>query len=169
MGKAERLRRWSGANWFLLIAPLLLIAGAAAARATAWPSDGRTMEAVLLFDACITLPALYALCYGRTLPLWQLAIRMIGIACLGIFLLGYVVPVGAQHLLPNFAWARIIGLVLLFLIELRLLIVGLRLVFGGSADEAQIAARTGAPEWVARLMLIEARLWKSLWRLLRRK
>ena len=41
-----------------------------------------------------------------------------------------------------------------------------RLVFGGTATEADVVAH-GAPLWIARLMLIEARFYKWLWRLLR--
>ena len=169
MDHVGRLRRWSSANWFLLVAPLLLIVAVLLARAVPWTTDGRTMEAVLLFDACITLPALYALCYARTLPPWQLALRAIAIACLGIYLLGYIVPPDARRLLPAFGWARMAGLILLVLIELRLLVAALRLVFGGNENAEQVSAQTGAPPWIARLMLIEARFWKSVWRFLRRK
>jgi hypothetical protein len=56
----------------------------------------------------------------------------------------------------------------LALIELRLLAVALKLVFAGRATADEIAERTGAPPWIARLMLIEARFWKWLWRSIRR-
>lgn len=167
MGRIENLRRWSGANWFLLALPPLVAAAALLVRSAAWSEEGATLEAVLLFDACVSLPALYALCYARALPPWQLALRMVGIACLGLFLLGHIVPPEAQRLLPRFGWARTIGVVVLVLVELRLFVAALRLLFGSGASAQQISARTGAPPWIARLMVMEARFWKAVWRLLR--
>jgi hypothetical protein len=164
----KRLGRWSATNWFLVAAPLLLVAATLIARATPWAAGGGGMEAVLLFDMCVTLPLLYALCYGRKLKLWQLAVRMVGIACLGIYLLSYVVPVEAQVLLPSFGWARTVGVAVLILVELRLLVAGIRIVFRGNATAEQISATTGAPPVIAKLMLLEARFWKAVWRFFRR-
>ncbi len=44
--------------------------------------------------------------------------------------------------------------------------VTVKLVFGGAGTD-EIAAQSGAPRWVARLMQAEARFWKYLWRLIR--
>jgi hypothetical protein len=168
MTRIERLGRWSAANWFLPAAAVLLTIALVIARATPWASQGAAMEAVFLFDVCITLPLLYALCYARTLPPWQLALRMLGVACLGIFLLDYMVPPEARRLLPAFHWARSIGLLLLVLFELRLVVAGIRLVFRPGTTEEQLSASTGAPPFIARLMLLEARFWQAVWRFFRR-
>jgi hypothetical protein len=165
--RSERLLRWCGANWFALVAPSLVLTAWLVSRAAPWPAGG-DMEVALLVDACVTLPVLYALCYGRSLPLWQLAVRCVGIACLGIYLLGYIVPPHAQVLLPSFGIARTIGLVLLLLIEVRLLIAALRLLFGSELSAEKLSAETGAPPLVAKLMILEARFWKAVWRFLRR-
>ncbi len=165
----EQLRRWSGANWFVLAAPPLAAVAFLIARTIPWGEESGGYEAVLLFDACVTGPLLYALCYGRTMSAGRLAVRMLALACLGIYLLGYLVPPHAQSLLPSFGWTRWIGIAVLLLIELRLLVAGIRLVFGGGATAEELQAKTGAPPWIARLMLIEARFWKAVWRFLRRK
>jgi hypothetical protein len=154
-------------NWFVLVAPVLLLVAWLVSRGTAWTTDARAMEAALLFDACVTLPALYALCYARSLPLPQLALRMLGVACLNVYLLGYIVPAEAQELLPQFAVARWIGLGLLILIELKIMFVAVRLVFGANATAEEVAAKTGAPPLIAKLMVMEARMWKAVGRFLR--
>ena len=69
MARIERLRRWSAANWFLPAAAVLFAIALLVARATPWAVEGAMMETVLLFDFCVSLPLLYALCYARTLPL----------------------------------------------------------------------------------------------------
>lgn len=165
----QRVGRWSYANWFVLILPLLAAAAYLMARTVPWAEEGAGFEAALLFDVCVTLPLLYALCYRRALRVSQLAIRCLGLACLGIFLLGYIVPPEGQSLLPSFGIARWIGIGVLVLIELRLLIAGIRLVFFSSASLEELQAKTGAPPLLAKMMLIEARFWKAVWRLLRRK
>lgn len=163
-----RIGGWAAANWFLLCAPFLALAGLAFSRSVAWPQDGGVAEAVLLFDACVSLPLLYALCYRGRLNGWRLALRMLAVACLGIWLVAWLVPPASQTLLPHFGWARIVGLGVLVLVELRLVIAALRMVFGGNASAEEVAASTGAPPFIARLMVLEARFWKAVGRLLRR-
>ena len=162
------LARWTASNWFVLVAPLLALAAILIARSTAWRADGASLEAAFIFDACVTLPVLYALCYGRSKPLGQVALRMLALACLGIYLLGWIIPQHAQSLLPSLGWARTAGLAVLILIELRLMVSAIRMVFGAGATAEQFTAKTGAPPLIARLMVLEARMWKALWRLVRR-
>jgi hypothetical protein len=165
----SQAQRWALSNWFLVVAPVLILAGWLITRSAPWAGEAHGMEAVLLFDACVTLPVLYALCYARRLALWQLAVRMIGVACLGIYLLTLVVPADAQRLLPQFAAARWVGLGLLVLIELRVLIAAIRLVFAADASAQDVAAKTGAPPLIAKLMVMEARMWKAVGRAFRRR
>ena len=165
--RVERLARWTAENWFLPVATLLLLAAWGISRSVTWATSG-SLEAALLFDACITLPALYVLCYRRSLPKWQLGLRAVGLACLGIYLLGYLIPPEAQVLLPSFALGRMIGLALLVLIEVRLLIAALRMVFTREVTAEALSKETGAPPLVAKLMIIEARFWTAVWRFLRR-
>ena len=165
----RQLGQWSAGNWFVLAAPVLGFAAWLIARSVSWTDDARMTEAALLVDATITLPVLYALCYGRSLPLWQVAVRMVGIACLGTYLLSFIIPAEAQLLLPHFAWARTVGMALLLLIELRLFIAGVRLLFKEGVTSEQLSAETGAPRPLAKLMLLEARMWKGLARYFRRR
>lgn len=159
---AETLRR----HWFVPLALLLLAVEAMFVRSVDW-SRGGVAEGVVLFDMAVTIPVLYVLCYRHQLPWRALVLRAAALACLGICLASWLVPAPARQLVDELAWLRTAGLVTLALIELRLVVAAIRLVFGGRADVAAMAAKTGAPEWIARLMLLEARLWKALWRWLR--
>jgi len=167
--RIERLRQWSGDNWFLLVLPLLGLAAWLMSRSIAWRSGGDGLEAALLIDACLTIPLLYLLCYGKRLPAWQLALRMIGLACAGIYLISYLVPAEAQRLLPHFEAARWVGLALIIAFELWLFVTAIRLVFRAGTTAEQVQAATGAPPLLAKLLLLEARFWKWVARLFWRR
>jgi hypothetical protein len=130
---------------------------------------GRFLEAVVLFDLCVFMPLLYVLCYRGTVARAQLVLRAVALACLGIYVATYLVPEPLQAVLPQLGPLRLAGLAVLVLVELRLLLVALRLVWGRDASVDQVQAASGAPPWIARLMVLEARMWKRLWRLIRRR
>lgn len=157
---------WARRNWFVPLLALLIAIEFAFARTTDWSRDG-VAEAAILFDMCLFVPALYALCYRRRLALRPLLIRTFALALLGIYIATTLVPPGAQVLIADLAWARTAGWVVLALIELWVMIAVVKLVFGGGATAEQVAERSGAPAWVARLMLLEARFWKALWSFVR--
>ena len=159
---------WLRRNWFAPLLAVLLAIEIAFARTTYWAGD-HLAEAAILFDLCLVVPTLHFLCYRRALPRRTLLIRTAGLALGGLFVASWLVPAAAQQWIDDLDWLRTAGLIVLTLIELRLVIAGLRMVFGGRADAAEISSHTGAPEWVARLMLLEARFWKALWRWLRRR
>ncbi len=166
MAGAIDLRGWARRHWFVPLLALLLVIETAFARATDWPNDG-VAEAAILFDMCLFVPALYALCYRRRLALRPLLIRTFALAFLGIYIASTLVPPDAQVLIADLAWARTAGWGVLALVELWILVAVLKLVFGGGATAEQVAERSGAPAWVARLMLLEARFWKALWSFVR--
>lgn len=161
------VRQWALANWFLVLWPPLAATSFLLTRTTVWSDEGRVVEAVTLFDWCVTVPFLYWLCYRRTIPPGRLALRMLALACLGIWIATQLVPAGEQALLHHLGWARSFGILVLVLIELRLMIAVVRLVFSGNASPEQVAERSGAPPWVARLLLLEARFWRAVWRFIR--
>lgn len=138
-------REWAATNWFLLALPVLLAISYLFTRSVDWGEFGSSAEAVMLFDWCVSIPFLYYLCYRRTLPARQLAIRLLALACLGVWIAARLVPAPSQEILPHLSWARGAGLVILFLIELRLLVAAVRLVFSGSATAQDVSERTGAP------------------------
>jgi hypothetical protein len=152
-------------HWY---APLFLAMLAAVwllARNAAFMASGG--EAALLIDLCVTAPVLYALCYGKRQPVRQTAIKAIAIACAGVWLASWLIPAASQSILPHLTPIRWAGLVVIALVEVRLVIAAVRLAFSRSATAQDIAKASDAPQWIARLMLAEARLWRSLWNFIR--
>ena len=164
MTDIARLSGWARRNWFLpLLAPLLAIE-LAFARTTDWPREGFA-EAVILFDLCLFIPALCVICYRGKLALRPLLIRTAALALTGLYIASKLVPADAQRLLAGLAWVRPAGWVVIALFEVWVVVLTVKLVFGGASTD-EIAAQSGVPPWVARLMQLEARFWKAVWRLL---
>ncbi|HWT11322.1 MAG TPA: hypothetical protein VN231_01060 [Allosphingosinicella sp.] len=165
---AESLLNQARRHWFLPLLPALLAAEYGFARSTDWARPGPA-EAAILFDLCLFVPFLYLVCYRGRLARTPLAMRAAGLALLGLWIASILVPPERGILLSRLTWLRPLGLALLVLIELKLSLELIRMVLSGRSDPREIAARSGAPHWAVRLMLIEARFWKWVWRLLRRK
>ncbi|HEV7659218.1 MAG TPA: hypothetical protein VGO55_05170 [Allosphingosinicella sp.] len=159
------LAGWARRNWFVPLLAVLVAIEWAFARAIDWPRDGAA-EIVVLFDMCLFVPLLYVLCYRRRVALKPLLVRAMALGGLGLYFASHLIPAQSQHLVAGLGWARILGGAALVLIELWVVMKVVKLVFGGTATEADVVAH-GAPPWIARLMLVEARFWKWLWRLLR--
>lgn len=168
MAGAEILAGWARRNWFLPLFALLLAIEFAFTRSIDWSRDGYA-EAVVLFDMCLFVPALYWLCYRRKVAAKPLLVRTAALAFLGLYVASHLVPPQAQHLVAELGWARFVGWAVLALVELWVAVKVVKLVFGGKATAEQLHERHGAPLWIARLMLVEARFWKWVWRLLRRR
>ena len=165
---ATAARDWLRSNWFAVAVPLLLLVEWLVIRDMGGEM-GRFLEIVVLFDLCVFMPLLYVLCYRRTVPLRQLVLRTVALVCLGIYLATYLVPEPLQALLPQLGPLRIAGLAVLMLIELRLAIAAIRIVWGRDGSVEQVQAASGMPAWMAKLMVLEARMWKRLWQLIRRR
>jgi hypothetical protein len=159
---------WARRNWFLPLLTALLAIEWAFARATDWSADG-VAEAVILFDMCLFVPFLYLLCYRRRVARKPLLVRAAALAFLGLYFAAHLIPPQAQHLVAGLGWARLVGWAVLALAELWVVAKVVRLVFGREATTEDVVVQSGAPRWIARIMLIEARFWKALWRLLRRR
>src|SRR5687768_6128771 len=161
------IRERLGAHWFVPVFAFILGALWLAGRDSIFMAEGG--EAAILADLCLTAPILYVLCYRRRHSPLQLGLRALALACLGIWLGSWIIPAPDQSLLTRMGPLRVAGLFVLAAIEVRLLVAMLRLVFGGEASADEVSRATGAPPFVARLMLLEARFWKAVWRLIRRR
>jgi hypothetical protein len=164
MVKTDRLSGWARRNWFLPLLAMLLAIEFAFARATDWSRDGLA-ELVVVFDMCLFVPAIFIVCYRRKMALKPLLIRAAALVLAGIYIASKLVPADAQVLLAELFWARYAGWVVIALFELWVVVATVKLAFGG-ASARQIAEQSGAPPWIARLMQLEARFWKAVWRFL---
>ena len=165
MAKTAMLSEWGRRNWFPPLLAVLLAIEFAFARATDWPHDGLA-EMAVVFDLCLFVPLLHAVCYRKRMALKPLLIRSAALALAGLYVASKLVPGGAQVLLADLLWARYAGWFVIALLELWILVLTVRLVFG-DASTRQIAEKSGAPLWIARLMQMEARFWKAVWLFLR--
>lgn len=161
------VRERLGAHWFVPVFALILGALWLAARDSMFMAQGG--EKAILADLCLTVPILYVLCYRRRHSALQLGMRAVALACLGIWLGSWIIPASDQSVLNELGPLRVAGLVVLAVIELRLLVAMTRLVFGPETSASEISRVTGAPPFIAKLMLLEARFWKAVWRLIRRR
>lgn len=166
MARVDRLTNWTRRNWFLPVLVLLLAIEWAFARAAPWGRDGLA-EAAILFDLCLFVPALHYLCYRRSLKRKPLLLRTAALAFLGIYIASHLIPPEAQRLVAALGWARLVGLAVMVAFELWLVVTAVKLAYGGGATAAEVSAKSGAPPWIARIMVAEARFWKWLWRLIR--
>jgi hypothetical protein len=161
------VRERLGAHWFLPVFPLILGALWLVARDSMFMAEGG--EKAVLADLCLTVPVLYVLCYRRRYSAPHLGLRALALACLGIWLGSWIIPESDQSLLVSLAPLRVGGLIVIAAIELRLVVAMIRLAFGPETSSAEVSRVTGAPPFIARLMLLEARFWKAVWRLIRRR
>ncbi len=154
-------------HWFLfvmavalaievLVAPVLLA------------ENARLAEKVILLDLCLFLPWAYFFCYRRNQSTQQLTLRMAGLVCLGILAASWIIPEDLQHIVPSLAPARNITLGIIIFIELVAFAAILKMLFGSHTDSAEIARKSGAPELIVRLMLMEAKFWKAVWSFFRK-
>ena len=153
-------------HWFLMLAPIVLLSNALVVRSG--PID-RLVEAGLLFDLVLLVPALYFLCYRKRRQ--GAAVRAIGLACLGVWSATKLVPEADRVLLVYLAPLRYVGLAVLVLIELALIRMIFRMLSAGDTAEAtakRAADTADRPPWVAKLLVWEAGLWRRLFAGVRR-
>ncbi len=166
MIQRQRLIPLLSMHWFPIVAAAALGLIWLLARDPMFMKSGG--EAAILADLCITMPVLYALCYRRTLSPPGLALRVTAIACSGVCLAAWIIPADHRQLLPALEPVRLVGIAVIAVIEVRLILTAVRLTFSGQTNEEDLARRTNTPVWIARLMLLEARFWKAVWRFIRR-
>ncbi|MEY4730722.1 MAG: hypothetical protein RL020_1880 [Pseudomonadota bacterium] len=154
-------------NWFFIILPIIFLANYSTSKIPA-EIDHRIIEASILFDLVILLPVLYAICYrelGR-----KVIVRTIGMVCLGIWLAGHLIPTEEQMVYAYISWLKYVGYAFLAIIEIRVMIFMVKLLYGRQQENENITKQLSAgmdiPEWAAKLMVLEAAFWKRLWKMI---
>ena len=160
-------RQWALRNWFVLALPILVLASLQLNTSVDWRTDARIAEAVTLFDWCVSVPLLYYLCYRSQLSARQIALRLLALACSGVWLATWLVPQSSQALLPHLSWARMVGVAIIAAVELRLIVAAVRIAFSDDASAEQLTRVSGAPPLIAKLMLLEAKFWRAVWRFIK--
>lgn len=156
-------------HWFVLAAAVVFTGDVILASSNRW-SDPRLLEAGILFDLSVVVPALYLWCYrSRVKPAIA---RAVALSCLGIWVAGHIVPNEHHQVLSAVGFIRYVGLAALIAVELKLAAMILRATFGSDNDAGPTVMATakdaGMPEWAARLMVWESSLWRKAWLALKR-
>jgi hypothetical protein len=165
LAKGKLLSRLS-AHWFYAAFAILTSLAFALGRIGRFPSP--SFEAATLFVLVVIPPSLFLACYRERTNRRQLAAGSLGASCTGLFIASWAIPASSQHILPHLGWARTSGLVLIALIEVVVLYRLIRLLFQGNPTAEQLSKASGAPPWLAYMMLLEASFWKTIWHFLRR-
>jgi len=126
------------------------------------------LEAAILFLLVLLSPLAFFACYRRRLNRRQRVVGCLAASCSGLFIAGWAIPAPSQDILPHLWWARMAELVLIALLEIAILYRLLGLMFRGDPTAEQLSKASGAPAWVAWIMLLEANFWKAVWNALRR-
>jgi hypothetical protein len=148
-------------HWFYLVWPFLLAAALMFRATHPWSDAPGFGEATTLFDWCVFVPALHAICY-RAMPRRALALRTLALICGGAWIAGKIVPDSAEVILAQWSWLRAPAMAVLLLAEGMALIAIVRLTFAPTPDSRALE-KQGLPPLVVKLMLAEARFWRWLW------
>ena len=167
---AINLKRSLRAHWFF-VAAAIIAASDFTAVSLGSGSSPELLEAGVLFDLSVVIPALYLWCYrsrGKAAVL-----RAVALGCLGIWIAGHLIPNEHHHILSVVGFVRYIGLAVLLVIEIKLAAMIFRSAFSRDREAKPSVLATakdaGMPEWAARLMAWEASLWRRAWDWLQRR
>ena len=156
-------------HWFFIAATVMICGDWIVVR-TQGVDRPRLMEAAVLGDLALIMPLLYFVCYrskGKAA-----IIRACALSCSAIWLCGYIIPQAHHYLLNSLSWMRYLGMAVLTVLEIKLILMLWRTIFKSnlSAEDVatEVAAKADMPLWVARLMGLEARFWRSIWLTLKR-
>lgn len=154
---------WARANWFYFVAVAIISCDFFVIRVFGWGAIEK-IEAALLFDFVIILPALYWWCYR--LRGTATIIRAVAMGCFAIWIAGHIIPPEHQNILSTYGWLRYVGLAGLVAVELKVVVFVYISVFSGHASKADVTdalAQVGMPLWLSRLIAAEALFWRRVW------
>ncbi|MGB3165705.1 MAG: hypothetical protein WBA68_02905 [Alteraurantiacibacter sp.] len=156
-------------KWFYLAAlPIAIAIEWAFAATQDWSAYPRS-EWVALIDLCLFMPLVYLGLFSSTLPRKARLIRALGIAGLGLFAASFIVPADNQFIIGKLSEIRYAFLAIILLFEGWLFWKILGAVFQRNADAQTLEREFAIPQWIAKLMVLEAKFWKAVWSFLRGK
>jgi hypothetical protein len=158
-----------GEKWFFLIAlPLAIGIEWAFARTLDWTAYPRS-EWVALFDLCVFMPLVYLTAFSSDLTCKARLLRCLGIGGIGLFAASFIVPVPNQFIISELSALRNAAMVGVVAFEGWILWKVIGAVYRHNADAKTLERDFAMPEWIAKLMVLEAKFWKAVWAFLRRK
>ena len=126
-------------------------------------ADALTTERVFLVDFAVLLPLMYFVYLRSRVNLGVAILRSVAIGAAGISFAACLMPEGTAQVLPYLSWLRLTAFPLVIAIELVAFAALMRYLFGSEPQEADLVGH-GIPPVVAKLMLMEARFRKAVFR-----
>ena len=154
--------------FFLIVLPIALAIEWAFAGWHDWVTYPRS-EWVALVDLCVFMPLVYLALFASELPLKARLIRATGIAGVGLLASSFIVPESNQFFIAKLSNARNVLLIFVIAFEGWVFWKVINALYRTGADARSLERDFAMPAWVAKLMVLEAKFWKAVWSLFRRK
>lgn len=156
-------------KWFFLIAlPIAIAIEWGFAQVQDWTLYPRS-EWVALVDLCLFMPLVYLLLFSSELPLRSRLIRTAGVAGLGLFAASFIVPESNQFIISELSSVRNAMLVFVIAFEAWVLWKLMNVLYRKNADVKTLERDFAIPEFMAKLLVLEAKFWKAVWAFFKRK
>ena len=158
-------------NWFIAAFPAIIFSCYMVASTETWASP-RMTELGLLFDLTLFAPFLYWLCYRKQQTRGKTLLRMMVVASLGLFVAKQLVPGPEQFVLTFLDWLKSSWVVALLFIEAFAAVALFKLLFSSTDDistKQELVEKYQVPEWLAHLMVLEAKFWRRVLKLITAK
>ena len=154
--------------FFLIVLPIAIAIEWGFAASLDWSVYPRA-EWVALVDLCVFMPLIYLGLFSSDLSGKARGLRALGIAGIGLFAASWIVPSAHQFLISELANARAAAFVFIRAFEGFVLWKLLQALYAKNADAQTLEREFAVPPFIAKLLVIEAKFWKSVWGLFRRK
>ncbi|MGB7374886.1 hypothetical protein [Pontixanthobacter sp.] len=119
-------------------------------------------EWVALIDLCLFVPLVYFMFFSSALETKPRLIRTVGVAGVGLFAARFIVPEANQLVIADLAYMRNFVLSFVIAFEGWVLYKIITAVYKRNADAKTLEREFAVPEWIAKLMILEARFWKAV-------
>ncbi|MDA9918552.1 hypothetical protein N9D37_01510 [Erythrobacter sp.] len=163
-----RLTRPAEKWFFIAVLPIAFGIEWAFAVTLDWSAYPRS-EWVMLVDLCVFMPVIYLTLFASDLGLKARLLRACGVAGLGLFVTSFIVPDSNQFILSELSAIRNVLLVFVFLFEGWVFWKVIDAIYKKNADAKTLERDFAMPEWIAKLMVLEAKFWKAVWNFFGRK
>ncbi|MEM6494763.1 MAG: hypothetical protein AAF650_10335 [Pseudomonadota bacterium] len=154
--------------FFLIVLPIAIAIEWAFALSLDWSAYPRS-EWVALVDLCVFMPIVYIGLFSSELSAKTRGLRALGIAGIGLFAASWIVPSANQFLISELASLRAASFVFVLAFEGFVFWKVMQALYTKNADAKAIERDFAVPPFIAKLLVLEAKFWKAVWRLFRRK
>ena len=154
--------------FFLVVLPLVIAIEWAFARSLDWGAYPRS-EWVAFIDLCVFMPIVYWAFFTSDLSTKARLLRCAAISGIGLFAASFIVPAPNQFLIGELSNIRNAMLLFVLLFEGFVFWKVINALYRKGSDARALQQDFAMPEWVAKLMVMEAKFWKAVWGFIRRK